>query len=73
MPISVTAFWTYPNIKEFTKFILSELAIGENQLIEEEITIKQPQKTETKVEEINIDDISDDDISKLLADELNNL
>ena len=73
MPISVTAFWTYPNIKEFTKFILCELAIGENQLIEEEITIKQPQKTETKVEEINIDDISDDDISKLLADELNNL
>ncbi|MBL0287915.1 MAG: acyl carrier protein [Bacteroidetes bacterium] len=39
MPISVTSFWTYPNIKEFTKFILCELAIGKNQLIEEEITI----------------------------------
>ena len=71
--ISVTSFWTYPNIKEFTKFMINELSLDVNQKIEESTNLVFEQKIETKVEEINIEDISDDDISKLLADELNNL
>ena len=72
IPISVTSFWTYSNILDYTKFLIDELpldAIGSKQteIVEEEII------EEEVIEEISVSDIADDDISDLLAAELEGL
>ena len=73
--ISVTSFWNYANIKEYVKFLEKELNLDVAPLTEdakgEKIkTIVEEEITETPE---SIDDIADDDISRLLADELENL
>lgn len=76
LSISVTAFWTYPNIREFAKFLIDEHELGTNtankteEFKEEDI---QGKSNSVDLKSMNIEDISDDDISRLLADELNNL
>ena len=71
VPISVTSFWTYPNIRAFAKFMIEELDLGgtqqENVPVEPITTVVQEEK------EVNLEDISLDDISSLLDDELKNI
>lgn len=73
IPISVTSFWTYSNIRDYTKFLIEELALeGESESTPEVVEVAVPQQEEI-IEEISVDDISDDDISDLLAAELGDL
>lgn len=75
-PISVTSFWTYSNIRDYTKFLMDELDLGgdENSSTDGNETKKEIVETKTTViEEVSIEDISDDDISDLLAAELDDL
>ncbi|MEZ5022099.1 MAG: type I polyketide synthase [Chitinophagales bacterium] len=76
IPISVTSFWTYSNIRDYTKFLIEELALDSSGEPAIEVNETPKEIVETKVveiEEVSIDDISDDDISDLLAAELNDL
>ncbi|MBX7225834.1 MAG: SDR family NAD(P)-dependent oxidoreductase [Chitinophagales bacterium] len=70
-PVSVTSFWTYPNIREYTKFMIEELDLGgeETKVVEKEPVVVEKKEEKT----VDLDDISLDDISSLLDDELKNL
>ncbi|MCB0503083.1 MAG: acyl carrier protein, partial [Bacteroidetes bacterium] len=76
IPISVTSFWTYSNIRDYTKFLMDEMNLvgEENSSTDGNETQKELVETKTTViEEVSIEDISDDDISDLLAAELDDL
>jgi acyl transferase domain-containing protein len=59
LPVSVTSFWTYATIAEYSRFIAVEIGLGN--------------KGESTSALSAADDISDDDISDLLAGELEDL
>jgi NADPH:quinone reductase-like Zn-dependent oxidoreductase/acyl carrier protein len=72
--LSVTAFWTYPSIKKYAKFLTTKLAILNEETKEEEIEYKEETTTSTNnLDNFNIDSVADDDISRLLDEELKNL
>jgi len=85
MTLSVTSFWTHSNIREYTKFLLDKLQLSAPAMAAAPVAekIKEPVKeiqtqaqpaAEISVETIiNDDDLSLDDLSKLLEDELNDL
>jgi acyl transferase domain-containing protein/NADPH:quinone reductase-like Zn-dependent oxidoreductase/NAD(P)-dependent dehydrogenase (short-subunit alcohol dehydrogenase family)/acyl carrier protein len=73
--LSVTSFWTYPNIREYVKFLAGKLQLdGQENLelkMEEQavvLPIAAPATTEMPGEDLSLDDLS-----KLLEDELNDL
>lgn len=73
--ISVTSFWTYPNIRDYAKFLLDKLQLN-NTVAEIKTPINTPITTQVnKPEEVVIldEDVSLDDLSKLLEDELNDI
>ena len=73
--ISVTSFWTYPNIRDYAKFLLDKLQLN-NTVAEIKTPINTPINTQVnKPEEVVIpdEDVSLDDLSKLLEDELNDI
>ncbi|MCO5231227.1 MAG: SDR family NAD(P)-dependent oxidoreductase [Chitinophagales bacterium] len=96
--LSVTAFWTHSNIRDYAKFLLEKLKlniaiespekvqkeivptqisiISEPEPIVEEVKEVQPEILEEKrleTKDVNEDELSLDDLSKLLDDELNSL
>ena len=73
--ISVTSFWTYPNIRDYAKFLLDKLLLN-NTVIEEKALEQTPVATQmNKPDEVVLpdEDVSLDDLSKLLEDELNDI
>jgi NAD(P)-dependent dehydrogenase (short-subunit alcohol dehydrogenase family)/acyl carrier protein len=74
IPISVTSFWTYSNIREYVKFLIDELKLSAT-TANGSVEPKETPKIEVvkEIEEISVADISDDDISDLLAAELDDL
>ncbi len=75
IPISVTSFWTYSNIREYTKFLLDELPLSSVNTDKKEVNKIEdiPVTNDEIIEEVSVEDISDDDISDLLAAELGDL
>ncbi|MCP4121637.1 MAG: SDR family NAD(P)-dependent oxidoreductase [Bacteroidetes bacterium] len=74
VPISVTSFWTYATIREYVSYLLDTLNLNVAQKVET-TKASQPEVIESPVEEEEQSegDISDDDISDLLAAELEDL
>jgi acyl transferase domain-containing protein/NADPH:quinone reductase-like Zn-dependent oxidoreductase/acyl carrier protein len=81
IPLSVTTFWTYASIKKYTKFLLDKIVQQpeiSDKIKETEITEIQNQtpditSSDNTDKDLNPDAISDDDISRLLEEELKNL
>jgi acyl transferase domain-containing protein/NADPH:quinone reductase-like Zn-dependent oxidoreductase/acyl carrier protein len=75
--LSVTAFWTYPNIRDFARFLVDKLQLStiENAVsnVEAEKTVVLQTVEKPTAIEIPEEDMSLDDLSKLLEDELNDL
>ena len=73
VPISVTSFWTYSTIKDYAIFLAEKIGAKETTSLQvpAPVVAAIAQPSETIVP--NIDDIADEDISKLLEDELRDL
>lgn len=96
--LSVTAFWTHSNIRDYTRFLLEKIQLNTVEATEKpvivekkaaisepvvvsavsapvqpEVKIKQELSAEISVDKIVEEDLSIDELSKLLDDELNDL
>ncbi|MCZ2392966.1 MAG: SDR family NAD(P)-dependent oxidoreductase [Chitinophagales bacterium] len=97
--LSVTAFWTHSNIRDYAKFLLEKLKLNIVESVTEsvskeiipiqsvviepvamnedipqaELSVSESRVEEKKMKEENEDDLSLEDLSKLLDDELNSL
>lgn len=89
--LSVTAFWTHSNIRDYTRFLLEKIqlstiqenntefvpSISKVQIVEKPVVTeqlnRQDQPQQTSVSTIEEEDLSIDELSKLLDDELNDL
>lgn len=73
--LSVTSFWTYANIKDYAQFLLSKLTtdVATSTAPVQEQKEAPIERVEPLKEETIGDDVSLDDLSKLLEDELNDL
>jgi NAD(P)-dependent dehydrogenase (short-subunit alcohol dehydrogenase family)/acyl carrier protein len=73
--LSVTSFWTYANIRDYTQFLLGKLITdnSSNPTPATEVKELPVQIVAPAVVETIDEDVSLDDLSKLLEDELNDL
>jgi phthiocerol/phenolphthiocerol synthesis type-I polyketide synthase C len=76
LSISVTSFWTHANIRDYSIFLAEELSVHDNgaEIImakESPATIASPMNSDNDMPDM--DDLSSDDLSKLLEEELKDL
>lgn len=93
--LSVTAFWTHSNIRDYTRFLLEKINLNIINAPKEETTIQEKpiekivveetqvsptpistsseQETPIEIKEKNVEEMSLDELSQLLDDELNDL
>ncbi|HRH56313.1 MAG TPA: SDR family NAD(P)-dependent oxidoreductase [Chitinophagales bacterium] len=81
IPLSVTAFWTYATIKKYTKFLLDKLI--QQPEVSDKISVAETTEIQNQTpviassdngdKDLNPDTISDDEVSRLLEEELKNL
>ena len=81
IPLSVTTFWTYATIKKYTKFLLDKLI--QQPEVSDKISVAETTEIQNQTpviasldngdKDLNPDTISDDEVSRLLEEELKNL
>jgi hypothetical protein len=72
IPISVTSFWTYSTIKDYAVFIAEKLGVLDNTTPQPKVEFND-NKASHHIPIPKSEEIADEDISKLLEDELRDL
>lgn len=73
IPVSVTSFWTYATLREYTAYLVSALQLDGESGREAAATRQEDRPAPKPVEVPKAEDIADEDISDLLAAELEDL
>jgi hypothetical protein len=73
--ISVTSFWTHSNIRDYARFLMDKLQLSAKEeekpaalKVSEPVSVLQPAEMDLPDEDVSLDDLS-----KLLEDELSDL